>query len=297
MQPETGSAEWDIVTGVGLTALGVAAGRAVETSRGDGLVDDPFAAAFVRAAGEPMAMPTRLGGAEQEALPWAAMATYMGVRSRFFDTFFTAASRAGLRQVVLLAAGLDTRAYRLDWSPGTVVFEIDAPKVLEFKDSVLAGQDAHPRCTRRAVAADLREDWPAALRQSGFDTAAPTAWLAEGLLPFLPDEAKDRLFTEIHGGSAAGSRIAAEHLDGDVAALLDEPMFQDMARTFGFDMASLWPAEQHFDAAGWLTGHGWSVTAEASPHVAERYGRPFDDAVLQPMRSSTLLTAELPGPA
>jgi methyltransferase (TIGR00027 family) len=91
------------------------------------------------------------------------VATYLGVRSRFFDEFLGSAAAAGLDQVVLLATGLDTRAFRLDWQPGTTVYELDVPKVLQFKNRVLTEQRAQPSCQRRTVAVDLREDWPAAV--------------------------------------------------------------------------------------------------------------------------------------
>lgn len=288
----TEQADWDIVTGVGLTALGVAAGRSIETHRPDRLVADPYAEAFVRAARPPVPMPTRpADGDDDPAAPWDSMATYMGVRSKFFDEFFAAASEAGVRQAVLFAAGLDCRSFRLDWPSGATVYELDAPAVLDFKDQVLEGEGARPRSERRTVACDLREDWPSALRRAGLDPGAPTAWLAEGLLPFLPDEAKETLLARMNELSAPGSRIAAEHLDTDAATLLREPPFREMAGQFGFDLGDLWPAGQDFDVAGWLAGHGWDVTAEPATDVSLRYGRPLDDAFAGPMRSSLLITA------
>jgi hypothetical protein len=104
------------------------------------------------------------------------------IRTRFFDDYLTAAIAARCHQVVLLAAGLDTRALRLAWPAGTRVFEIDLPGVLSFKDSVLAAQGAVPRCERIKVPADLCTDWTAALAEAGFDRSTPAAWLAEGLL-------------------------------------------------------------------------------------------------------------------
>ena len=288
-------AQWDIVTGVGITALGVAAGRAMETHRSDGLVADPYAEAFVHAAGSPVPMPTCLAADADRTVPWSSMATYLGVRSRFFDEFFTGTSAAGVDQVVLLAAGLDTRAFRLDWPPETTVYELDAPKVLQFKDRVLTEQGAQPRCHRRTVAVDLREDWPAALRQAGFDPRRPTAWLAEGLLPFLPDEAKDSLLAKVHELSAPGSQIAVEYISGDVAALLREPIFQQMAKGFGFDLAELWPSDQHHDPAQWLADHGWAVSTVRAAAVARQYQRPLDARTLAPMQSSVLITAHITG--
>jgi methyltransferase (TIGR00027 family) len=215
------------------------------------------------------------------------------VRSRFFDEFLTCASAVGVEQVVLLAAGLDTRAFRLDWRPGTAVYELDAPKVLQFKDRVLAEQGARARCERRTVAVDLREDWPAALRQAGFHSERPTAWLAEGLLPFLPDDAKDSLFTRMDNLSAAGSQIAVEHIGGDGVALRREPRFITMAERFGFDLVALWPSDQHYDPATWLTDHGWAVSIGTAATIAQRYQRPLDEMTLGPMLSSMLITSRV----
>jgi methyltransferase (TIGR00027 family) len=271
----------------------VAAGRALETHRHDGLVADPYAEAFVQAAGSPVPMPTRPDTDEDSTIPWASMSTYMGVRSRFFDEFFTGTSAAGVDQVVLLAAGLDARAFRLDWRPESTVYELDAPKVLQFKDRVLTEHGAQARCHRRTVPVDLREDWPAALRQAGFQKRRPTAWLAEGLLPFLPDDAKNSLFSRVDELSSAGSQIAVEHIGDDVAMLLREPMFQNMAKRFGFDLAELWPADQHYDPARWLANHGWAVSTARAVAVAQQYGRPLDEMILQLMQSCLLITAQV----
>ena len=155
------------------------------------------------------------------------MSEQIAVRTRFFDDFFTAAADAGIRQAVILAAGLDTRGYRLPWPTGTVVFEVDQPEVIAFKTTTLDDLGAVPKATRKTVAIDLRDDWPAALREAGFDPAQPTAWIAEGLLPYLPPDAQDRLFDHITALSAPGSRLATEHMDmttmpEDWAKRLDE---------------------------------------------------------------------------
>ena len=136
----------------------------------------------------------------------------MAVRTRFFDKFFSDAAKAGVRQAVILAAGLDTRAYRLPWPAGSVVYEVDQPQVIEFKTRTLAGLGAAPTADRRAVGVDLRDDWPAALRDSGFDTDRPTAWIAEGLLGYLPPDAQDRLFDNITTLSASGSRLGTGYV-------------------------------------------------------------------------------------
>lgn len=283
------SAEWDIVTGVGITALGVAAGRAMETHRDGGLVSDPFAEAFVEAAAPPTPMPTRLED-DDRGVPWRSMADYLGVRSRYFDDYLGAASRAGIGQVVLLAAGLDVRAYRLDWPDGTTIYELDAPKVLSFKDDVLAAQGANPRADRRVVAVDLREDWPKILQENGFDRRMPSAWLAEGLLPFLPNVAKERLFGFVTDLSAAGSRFEVEHID-DVRGVLQEESTQRARDLFGVDLESLWPDDGPFDPVTWLADHGWDVEVERSAEVAERFGRTLESPDGDPGRSSMFITA------
>ena len=139
--------------------------------------------------------------------------------------------RAGIRQVVILAAGLDSRAYRLDWPAGTTVFEIDQPKVLEYKTSTLDAHGADPRAHRIPVAVDLRDDWPAALTDAGFDSAQPTAWLAEGLLPYLPPDAQDRLFELVTTHSAPGSQIAVEAFSMDLSAQGDQDRIARRERT------------------------------------------------------------------
>ncbi len=283
-------AEWDIVTGVGITALGVAAGRAMETHRQDRLISDPYAEAFVEAAAPPVPMPTRLDEVDDSEIPWGSMATYMGVRSRFFDDYFAAASGAGIDQVVLLAVGLDVRAFRLDWPAGTTVYELDAPRVLSFKDEVLAAQDARPRADRREVAVDLRENWSVPLQDKGFDGARRSAWLAEGLLPFLPNEAKERLFRFVTDLSAPGSRLEVEHFD-NVRGVMQEDRIRRMSQLFGIDMAAMWRDEEDFAAAAWLSDHGWEVDVVRSAEVADGFGRTLEDGDVPVGQSSVFITA------
>lgn len=205
--------DWDITSGVGLTALAVAAVRAVETARPDRLCADPYADALVAAA-QPLApLPTRLGQLREQGWDaqfvavWQAMAAQIGVRARFFDDYLSHALWDRLAQVVILAAGLDTRAARLTWPAHTAVFEIDQPRVLAFKDAVTAAQHAPYGCERHPIGVDLRDDWPPALRQPGFDSTQPTAWLVEGLLPDLPEPAERDLFAHISALSAPNSRV------------------------------------------------------------------------------------------
>jgi methyltransferase (TIGR00027 family) len=209
---------WDLASSVGLTATMVAAARAVASRAPDPLIDDQFAAPLVRAVGVDYF--ARMAGGELDpseldedaARGMRRFADAMAIRTRFFDEFFLDATRAGIRQAVILASGLDSRAYRLEWPPGTAVFEVDQPQVIDFKTTTLAALGAQPTADRRAVAIDLREHWPAALKQAGFDPARRTAWIAEGLLGYLPAEAQDRLLDPITAQSAPGSRLATEGL-------------------------------------------------------------------------------------
>ncbi|HEV7852642.1 MAG TPA: SAM-dependent methyltransferase, partial [Mycobacterium sp.] len=209
---------WDIASSVGTTAVMVAAARAAETRQADALITDPYADILVEGAGTGMwatmldeAIVEKAAAIDPEiAAIFRHMRNYQAVRTHFFDEHFTRATAAGIRQIVILASGLDSRAYRLNWPDGTTVYEIDQPKVLEYKAETLAGNDVKPAATLHQVPVDLRNDWPTALREKGFDSGQPTAWLAEGLLMYLPADAQDRLFTLITELSAPGSRIAAE---------------------------------------------------------------------------------------
>ena len=206
--------------------------------------------------------------------------------------------RAGIRQVVILAAGLDSRAYRLQWPTGTTVFEIDQPKVLEYKTSTLDAHGAQPQARRIPVAVDLRDDWPAALTDAGFDASQPTAWLAEGLLPYLPPDAQDRLFDLVTAHSAAGSRIAVESFSMDLSEQAEQDRIARRERTarmrertgIDIDVDTLTYADgDRADAAGWLTDHGWRVDAVPSEVEMTRLGRPAPDYEAEEIASSVLL--------
>ncbi|MDR3505443.1 MAG: class I SAM-dependent methyltransferase, partial [Acidocella sp.] len=213
----TDTDSWDLASSVGATATMVAAARALATREPEPLIQDPYADPLVRAVGVEFfakLLDGQVDLAGDVGSAAAMMTSLMAVRTKFFDDFFTHAGRAGIRQAVILASGLDSRAYRLDWPAGTVVFEIDQPEVIGAKTATMAQIGASPTCERRTVAIDLREDWPAALRAAGFDPAAPTAWIAEGLLIYLPPEAQDKLFDNITALSAPGSQLATEfHTD------------------------------------------------------------------------------------
>ncbi|MDT5214695.1 MAG: hypothetical protein QOK18_2934 [Mycobacterium sp.] len=279
---------WDIATSVGSTAVMVAAARAKETSKADPLIRDPYAKLLVAGAGagvwETMLDDEFIAKVANEDAEAAAifehMSSYQAVRTHFFDEFFTAATSAGVRQVVILASGLDSRAYRLDWPAGTTVYEIDQPKVLEYKSSKLADNAVRPTALLRHVAIDLRHDWPNALRQAGFDASVQTAWLAEGLLMYLPGDAQDRLFEQVTELSAAGSRIAIETV-GVQAEDRRESMrerFQQLRDKFGMeeqvDVAELMYHDlDRADVAEWLDSHGWTAAGVTSQDEMRRLGR------------------------
>ena len=275
---------WDLSNGVGATATGVAVGRALGSRGPNALINDPFAEPLVRAVG--VNFFTRIASGELDPAQvddngdfgMKRMGDMMGVRTRFFDDFFMAAADEGIRQAVILASGLDARAYRLPWPAGTTVFEIDQPQVIEFKTTTLAELGATPTADRRAVAVDLRDDWPAALRAAGLDPSKPTAWSAEGLLPFLPPDAQDRLLDSVTELSPGGSQLATENLKGasDGVQKMAERMHEvtEQWREHGFDveMTDLWYPGDRNDVVDYLSAHGWTTTTSAIPELAAAHG-------------------------
>jgi methyltransferase (TIGR00027 family) len=283
----TDNDSWDLATSVGATATMVAASRALAAQGPDPLLDDPFADPLVRAVGlDPFVriIDGEIDFADDPLLNRKTRTEQIAVRTRFFDDFFTSATDAGIRQAVILASGLDTRAYRLRWPTGTVVYEIDQPQVIEFKTTTLANLGATPSAERRTVGIDLRDDWPAALRAAGFDPGAPTAWSAEGLLPYLPPEAQDRLFDNITALSAPGSRLATEHVP-DPHAFSNERVQRISERWqrfgFNFNAAELFYPGQRSIVVDYLTNHGWQVTAHPAKELWERNGFEYPEEEMQ----------------
>src|SRR5882757_7761315 len=258
---------WDLASSVGATATMVAAQRVL--SHREQLIDDPYAEPLVRAVG--VSFMNKLLDGEisfEDVDPKFTVrraAEGMAVRTRFFDQMFTDAAADGVRQAVILASGLDARAYRLPWPDGTVVFEVDQPDVIEFKSKTLAELGAQPKADRRTVAIDLRDDWPKALLDDGFDPTQPTAWIAEGLLIYLPPEAQDLLFDRINELSAPGSRVATEHIP-DVSMFSDERSQQitDRLKEYGhdFEMKDLIYHGERSHVIEYLTAHGWEVSSK-----------------------------------
>ncbi len=284
---------WDLASSVGATATMVAAARAVASTGDDPLISDKFAEPLVRAVGVDFF--TRLASGElrpedldvdSDAVGMARMTDNMAVRTKFFDEFFldatgggnpaeatgggnpTEATRAGIKQAVILASGLDARAYRLAWPAGTTVYEIDQPDVIEFKSTTLAELGAEPTADRRTVAIDLRYDWPSALKAAGFDPSQPTAWSAEGLLGYLPPDAQDRLLDTITELSAPGSRVAVESGPTNIDPADREKAIERMQeaaqrwRDHGFDLdfANLVYIEDRNEAGAYLEDRGWALT-------------------------------------
>jgi methyltransferase (TIGR00027 family) len=255
---------WDLASSVGATATMAAAARAIATRADRSLIDDPFAEPLVRAVGIDLLTRLAAGDVAPDDLVGQVAIDGATVRTKFYDEFFLDATNAGVTQVVILASGLDSRAYRLPWPAGTVVYEVDQPQVVEFKTRTLAELGAAPTADRRVAAVDLRDDWPTALRTAGFDPARPTAWSAEGLLGYLPPEAQDRLLDTITELSAPGSRVATESRPnprpGDEDATKEGlHRISERWREHGFDLdhARLRYFGERNEAAPYLTDLGW----------------------------------------
>ena len=175
------------------------------------------------------------------------------------------------------------------------MYELDQPKVIEFKNATMSSIGATPTAERRAVSIDLREDWPAALRDNGFDDTQPTAWIAEGLLVYLPPDAQDRLFDQLTALSAPASRLATEyHPDAGASIGRRAEAIHDRWKAHGFDVnfADLFYPGERNPVVDYLAGHGWQVSARTRPEMFEAYGRTFPDSdELAPMRDSLAVTA------
>jgi methyltransferase (TIGR00027 family) len=277
---------WDLASSVGVTATGVAAARALASSGPNPLISDPFAEPLVKAVGSDVFTKMLSGELELDdedpAFDRRRMSEGMAVRTRYFDDFFTAATDAGVRQAVILASGLDSRAYRLPWPAGTVVFEVDQPQVIEFKTRTLTDLGAKPTADLRVVGVDLRNDWPAALRATGFDVATPTAWIAEGLLVYLPPNAQDQLFDNIASLSAPGSRLATEFVPStDIFSDERSRGRSERWRRLGItvDMKKLVYHGERSHLIRYLEADGWQVTADdvPDPYAANGFTLPDDE--------------------
>jgi methyltransferase (TIGR00027 family) len=290
---------WDLASSVGATATAVAASRAMASQNPDALLNDPWADPLVRAVGIDTFVKLidgETGHTGDPLLNRRAMSEQITVRTRFFDDFFVQAGQWGIRQAVILASGLDTRAYRLPWLADTKVFEIDQPQVIAFKTRTLADLGAEPTAERTTVAIDLREDWPAALVEAGFDPKLPTAWSAEGLLVYLPPDAQDRLFDNIVALSAPGSRIATEHMDlRDIPADWADRL-TERSRRIGsnINLAELFYSGDRNPAADYLKDHGWHIDVQTTSQIYAANGFELpDDELASFGAGSGYLTATL----
>lgn len=284
---------WNITESVGATALGVAMARAAEADCDCPLFTDRYAQLFIDAAIKRGWEPTasmrervRLFGA------------YTAVRTKWFDEYFIAAGANGIDQAVILAAGLDARAWRLPWVSGSVVYEIDQPQVLAFKADTLAAHGAQPAVRYQAVPIDLRVDWPKALREAGFDSSTPTAWAAEGLLPYLPSAGQDLLFERVAELSAPDSRIAVEAVgpntfDPDYLERRREHLRRASVDSSMEDTVDLWFIEERSDLVEWLTERRWEATAIEAMNLMERYDRRPDPDVEDLTPRSVFVEARL----
>jgi methyltransferase (TIGR00027 family) len=295
---------WRITESVGATALSVAAARAVETAATDPLIRDEFAHLLVSSAGKPWARLASdlewIGDDEHGRRVHRLAVDYQAVRTHYFDTYFADAVAAGIRQIVILAAGLDSRAFRLHWPAGTAVFEIDQPQVVSYKTTTLESAGATPTANRRTVPVDLRDDWAAALSAAGFDPGQPTAWLAEGLLPYLPAGAQDRLFEIVTSLSAPGSQFAVEAFslgvaDNERRRAARRARFERMRERLGLEVnveTLTYQESDRADAADWLTEHGWQVSAISNTDEMARLGRPIPADLADEAFTTRLLRAQ-----
>jgi len=243
---------------VAATGLLAAAVRAKESGRADRLFADPFA--------------ERLAGAEGLQLLADAVAATgqapaeIAIRTRFFDEALLDAQDSGASQVVLLAAGMDARAYRLPWREGTTIYEVDQPQVIKAKDERLTGD--RPRCRRVAVGVDLVDDWPEALRSQGFTSSATTVWLVEGLLQYIDAPAIDTLFARIDALSARGAVLLFNVIG---KALLESPFLQK-TQQFMRRLGAPWTFGT--DTPGALVdGRGWKPVVTDVAEVGSRWHR------------------------
>ncbi|BBY21770.1 SAM-dependent methyltransferase [Mycobacterium stomatepiae] len=276
--PRTRDDSWDLKTGVGATATMVAAARAVASRQPDPLICDPFAGVLVQAVGLKLFTQLVYGAIEFADLGVDWMPAYFGMRSSSLDDFVRDACRSGIRQAVILASGLDCRAYRLTWPPGMSIYEVDQPRVIEWKRDVLTGLGWPPQQGHHFVGIDLRHDWAEALRQAGFDDAAPTVWVVEGLLiGYLPPEVHDEILDAITALSPSGSQLAGDYVASGRPDALGENLRKIHARCNELDpeieLHGLTFAGQHADPVAYLTERGWTTRSADLAEVFRTAGQ------------------------
>jgi methyltransferase (TIGR00027 family) len=284
---------WDISTSVGATALFVAVARALETAKPEPLAVDPYAEVFCRAVGGHWAAVLDGTAAESKMLSdfGTHFVDFQGARTRYFDDFFADAAAAGVSQTVILAAGLDSRAYRLDWPTGTVIYELDQPEMLRLKREILDERGYRPRATRVEIAVDLRDDWPQALRDKGFDVSAPAAFLAEGLLVYLPASAQGDLFTGIDTLAAPGSFVGIEEGEPMPEEVFASVRAAEQANATDMTFFQLIYNQRIATATDWFGGRGWDATPTPLADHLTALGRPIPEpgTEAEPMITSITL--------
>ncbi len=272
------SGAWDIASGAGVTALGLAAARCVESGRDDRLIEDPYARGLFLATGASLPMRLDWPAAGESVSAAEALhlhgSRYIGLRTRFYDDVLLAGAGAGISQAVILGAGLDTRAFRLAMPAAFTVFELDQPELLRFKAAALAEQDAHPRCRHAGIGIDLRDDWPTKLRAHGFVPGLATAWIAEGVLPYLQPDAQLGLIDRIRALAAPGSTLAFDRIVGDPTT---GSRLEALSARSGIEMQRLLARGEAPDLAGVLRNGGWTVDERPTRALAARYGRDLGD--------------------
>ena len=306
--------QWGVTEGVGATAMGMAMARAAETNGAAPLFHDPYAQRFIDTAialgwtpPYTEASLAHLGDVDTAAAKFVrAMTDYGLCRTKFLDEFFAAATADGIRQVVILASGLDARAWRLPWTKDTVVYEIDQPQVIAFKAKTVQHFDATTGARSVLVPFDLRDDWPQALLDYGFDRTSATAWSAEGLLPYLPPDSQELLFERIDLLSAVGSRLVVDAFTAEFygqrgsaevrgATTRIRTAFEHLDDTGPADMldrAQLIYEVERPDVVDWLTEHGWNASRASAIATMSRYGRNVTDDVDKSSLSADFITAE-----
>ena len=262
------------------TARWTAAARAAETTREDALIRDPWA--------ERLAGPTGLAWLRQRT-PESVLP--MILRARYFDDWLQDILERGLiQQIVLPAAGLDTRAFRLPWPTGARCFELDRPGVVGRKEQILAAEGARARCERHTIAADVAGGWPQALIEAGFERAQPSGWLLEGLFFYLPTATIVRVLDEVTRLAAPGSRLGFDVIN---AAMLTSPWTRawvDMQAAAG----APWIGTLE-DPVGFLAARGWQATLTQAGQPDASHGRwrlPVIPTTMPEMPHDWFVTAE-----
>ncbi|WBB77311.1 SAM-dependent methyltransferase [Micromonospora sp. WMMD882] len=269
-----------------MTAHWIAVARAAETLRADPLFLDSLAVEFVARTD-----PVLLADLRDNPTPRFDV---LAVRTKFFDDFLSTAVRDGLRQVVIVAAGMDSRAYRLDLPAELRLFEIDLPDLQAGKEALLAELGlTNARCRRRAVAANMVGDWSARLRAAGFDPGERTAWLIEGFLYYLTDEQVEAVLDTVSRLSAEGSVLGLEHVNTDLyRAPWMQQWLADMRRE-----GRPWQSGVD-EPEAWLARHGFRSQVREPADLPEATGRRVPKTPPRPTPGAArtwLITAERAG--